>query len=125
LLATSQQKIIGNPKYLTWESLVDNSHEQVMTVSPNADYDRIMSLFTKTDLKGYSSDERFANMIDDGLHCFYVAHCDYFVTIDRRCSDKSKRVYKTLKISTEVMNPDEFINNISKTNVLSSSQNSA
>jgi hypothetical protein len=84
-----------------------------------------MSLFTKTDLKGYSSDERFANMIDDGLHCFYVAHCDYFVTIDRRCSDKSKRVYKTLKISTEVMNPDEFINNISKTNVLSSSQNSA
>ena len=29
--------------------------------------------------KGYKSDDRFSNMIDDSLHVSYAAHCDYFI----------------------------------------------
>lgn len=108
MLNNAQQKIIGKPNYLNWEQLVDRSAAQFKSTSTNADYDKIMSLFTTTDLKGYSPDERFANMIDDALHCFYAAHCDYFVTIDKRCSNKARKVYEKLKLNCSVLTPQEF-----------------
>ncbi|MBN8674517.1 MAG: hypothetical protein J0L56_10300 [Chitinophagales bacterium] len=108
-LLMKNQQIIGKPAYLTWDNMVDKAYEQTKVATKNAAYDRILGQFTSTDIKGYSADERFANMIDDGLHCFYAAHCDYFITIDKRCADKSKRTYQTLKIQCKVVSPEEFV----------------
>jgi len=108
-LLLKNQQIIGKPEYLSWEKLVDKSINQTKITSPNASYDQILNLFTTTDLKGYSPDERFANMIDDALHTFYAAHCNYFITIDKRCTDKAKMVYQKLKINCEVITPQEFL----------------
>jgi hypothetical protein len=114
-LLNDAQKNLGRPEYLNWDQLVDHSAVQFKGTSPNAAYDRIMNLFTTTDLKGYSPDERFANMIDDALHCFYAAHCNFFITIDRRCSDKSKKVFEKLKLTCSVLTPKEFDSFLSST----------
>ena len=108
MIVKSQQKVIGKPAYLDWEKLVDDSSVNFKDTSANGAYDRVVNLFTTTDLKGYRQDERFANMIDDALHCFYAAHCDYFVTIDKRCADKAKKVYEKLKLNCLVVTPAEF-----------------
>lgn len=79
------------------------------TLTSNPAYDKIFDLFTKTDLKGYNQDERFANLIDDALHVIYAAHCDYFVTIDNRCYEKALKVFHQLKIETKVMKPEDFV----------------
>lgn len=107
MLNNADNNIIGNPKYLTWDEMWDSIDLKTKS-SKNLDYDKIMGLFTTTDLKGYRADERFANLIDDALHCFYAAHCDYFITLDSRCYDKAKLVYKKLNIGTLVFTPLEF-----------------
>jgi hypothetical protein len=107
LFASAEANLSKKPAYLSWDELWDFSAPKFKD-STNLDYDKIMKLFTTTDLKGYRQDERFANMIDDALHCFYAAHCDYFITLDARCADKSKLVYEKLKISTKVFSPSEF-----------------
>ncbi|RZJ89295.1 MAG: hypothetical protein EOO20_11380 [Chryseobacterium sp.] len=99
---------LDKPKYLTYDEMWDGL-EPAQKPSPSPVYDKIMHLFTTTDLKGYHRDERFANLIDDSLHCFYAAHCDYFITIDQRCYDKAKIVYDKLKIKTKVLKPNEFV----------------
>jgi hypothetical protein len=95
------------PEFLTWDDLWDKLEPQFKP-SQNVYYDKIMSMFTKTDLKGYRQDSKFANLLDDALHCFYAAHCHYFITIDARCYDKAKLVYEKLKISCLVFTPAEF-----------------
>jgi len=86
-----------------WDKLEPN-----FKPSANAYYDKVMGLFTTTDLKGYRQDNKFANLLDDALHCFYAAHCQYFITIDKRCYDKAKLVYGKLKINCKVFTPVEF-----------------
>lgn len=96
------------PKYLTWDGLFDVMTPKFNT-SSNANYNKIVGLFTSTDLKGYQKDERLSNMLDDALHTFYAAHCDCFITNDKRCIAKAKLVYEKLGIGTTVFNPTEFI----------------
>jgi len=108
LYNAAQNKFLVTPKYLTWDEMWEEANPKVQTTKNNP-YDKILNLFTTTDLKGYRQDEKFANLIDDALHCFYGAHCNYFLTIDGRCFDKSQKVYEELKISTIVLKPEEFI----------------
>lgn len=107
LVQNTHTKIIGLPAQLTWDTVWDHITPDFKE-SSNPSYDKIVNLFVTTDLKGYKQDERFANLVDDALHCFYAAHCHYFITIDGRCYDKAKKVYDTLGISTKVMKPEEF-----------------
>lgn len=107
LFNSAESNLSGKTKYLTWDELWDHASPKFKD-SANHDYDKVMKLFTTTDLKGYRQDERFANMIDDGLHCFYAAHCDYFITIDKRCADKARLVYDKLGVATAVFSPAEF-----------------
>jgi hypothetical protein len=99
------------PGYLTYEEIYDKSIPDFKP-SENLDYDKIINLFTKLDMSGVNSDEKFQNMFDDSLHTFYAAHCDYFITIDKKCHAKATEVYKRLEISTQVMFPEEFIQHI-------------
>ena len=51
-------------------------------------------------------------MIDDALHVFYGAHCDYFLTIDDKCYYKAAETYYKLGINTKALKPNEFVNNL-------------
>lgn len=102
------------PGYLTYEEMYDKSVPDFKP-SENPEYDKIINLFTKLDMSGVNSDEKFQNMFDDSLHTFYAAQCDYFITIDKKCHAKAKEVYKRLKISTQVMFPEEFIEHLNMT----------
>lgn len=113
LINETEQKVTDPPKYLSWDSMWETLELSTKSkTSHNPDYDKIVSLFTTTDLKGYRQDERFANLIDDALHCYYAGHCDYFITLDKRCYDKAKLVFDKLEITTKVFLPDEFVASI-------------
>jgi len=88
----------------SWEQYIPESKS-----SKNKAYNKITDEYFKFDMKGYKSDEKFENMIDDSLHTFYGAHCEVFVTRDDKCHYKATEVYKKLKIPTQVMKPDEFV----------------
>jgi hypothetical protein len=104
----ADNEIIGKPEYLQWDKAWDDLGAK-FKVYKNPQADKVIGLFTTMDLKGYRQDERFANMIDDALHCFYAAHCDYFLTLDKRCADKAILVYNKLKIATKVIEPSGLI----------------
>ncbi|MGF6847489.1 hypothetical protein QFZ51_002724 [Chitinophaga sp. W3I9] len=108
LYQVMHNKIIGTPKSIAWDDIWDLATPDFKP-SSNVFYDKIIHLFTTTDLKGYNQDERFANLLDDALHCFYAAHCECFVTLDLRCANKAKLVYNKLKIPAKVVTPLEYI----------------
>jgi len=99
---------IDGPKYLAWDEAWEKTKPNFKP-SSNPSYDKVVDLFTTTDLKGYRQDERFANLIDDALHAFYASHCEYFLTIDKRCADKARKVFETLKLPTKVMEVPQFL----------------
>lgn len=96
------------PKYLD----IDTLFEQVKTTNTTgvaSAYDKFFDVFFRYDLKGYKGDNQFPNMIDDALHSYYAAHCDYFITNDDRCKYKAEKTYERLKITTTVLTAKEFI----------------
>jgi hypothetical protein len=111
--AAAAQETGGSPLYLTWDQLWEQATPKFKPLA-NAMYGQIVDLFTTTDLKGYRQDERFANLIDDALHAFYGAHCDYFLTLDKRCADKAVSVYKKLLIDTKVRDVTGFFTDYKK-----------
>jgi hypothetical protein len=96
----AESTLTAQPKHISWDDQWDEI--DLGYKSSNPTFDKIFDLFTKTDLKGYRQDERFANLIDDALHTFYGAHCDYFITLDSRCFDKAVKIYQKLNIQTKV-----------------------
>lgn len=78
----------------------------------NEIYDLVISTYYGIDLQGFKSDDRFPNMIDDGLHTFYGSQCDYFLTLDDKCLYKSKETYRKLGILTKVFTPEEYVNEV-------------
>jgi hypothetical protein len=111
-ITNTEQQLIGQPEYLKWDDVWEDLGKK-FNASYNPQANQVMGLFTTTDLKGYRQDERFANMIDDSLHCFYAAHCDHFLTLDQRCFDKTILVYNKLKIATKVTTPEIFVEELS------------
>ncbi len=86
-----------------WEKFVPKNK-----TSDNPAFQKITDLYYKTDLSGYKSDERMANMIDDSIHVYYGSQCDYFVTIDDRCFSKASKIYSTLNVPTVVCKPEDL-----------------
>ncbi len=99
-LTTKPEHLIYND---SWEE-----YSPKKSTSTNSEYQKITNTYIKIDLKGIKSDERFANLIDDALHTFYGAHCDYFITSDDRCYYKAIETYKILGIKTQVVKPENF-----------------
>jgi hypothetical protein len=106
------EKSIGTPTYLNlveaWEK-----HAPKTKTSDNPAYDKIINTYCKLDFVGVKSDDKFENMIDDALHVFYGAHCNYFVTRDEKCHYKASETYHKLGIETRALKPSEFVYNIS------------
>ncbi|MBD8387417.1 hypothetical protein [Dysgonomonas sp. BGC7] len=111
-----QQKILKDinksmseiPSYLENDSFYEKYLPKTKT-SNNDKNQQITDTFFKLDIKGFKSDEKFANMIDDSLHTFYGAHCEYFLTIDDKCHYKATETYHKLGIPTICLKPYDFI----------------
>lgn len=79
-----------------------------------------MRAYSMLDMFGYKSDklpkqtDNFQNIQTDGEHAFFAAHCDYFVTADKKLRAKAQALYKKLNISTVILSPDEFISMLEK-----------
>ncbi|RZM28429.1 MAG: hypothetical protein EOO88_09010 [Pedobacter sp.] len=71
----------------------------------NSRFQLIIDTYYKLDLGGYMQDEKFENLIDDSLHVYYGAQCDFFVTNDDRCFAKATKVFEDLQIKTKVLKP--------------------
>lgn len=95
------------PKHLEMEDIL-NIYEPKNDQLKNKNYSKVLDLFYKTDLKGYKTDANYNNMIDDSLHTFYAAHCDFFITNDDRCLYKAKTTYDRLGIKTKVIKASEI-----------------
>jgi hypothetical protein len=112
----NQQKILGDldkkitklPSYLNYDESWQKYHPKTKT-SENSEYQKIIETYCKIDFSGYKSDDKFPNLIDDSLHVFYGAHCDYFITIDDKCHYKAAETYHKLGILTLAMKPNDFI----------------
>jgi hypothetical protein len=99
------------PKYLDMDALFEKVEIKKATGVESA-YDKFFDIFFRFDLKGYKSDNQFPNMIDDALHSYYAAQCDYFITNDDRCKYKAEKTFERLKISTVVFTASEFAETI-------------
>lgn len=101
------KSMAGIPTHLNFDDTFEKYLPKNKT-SDNPIYQRITDTYYKIDFKGYKSDEKFSNLIDDSLHVFYGAHCDYFITIDDKCLYKANETYRLLKIPTKAIRPNEF-----------------
>lgn len=110
-----QLEAVGNtegPNFLKMSS--DETYEWARSQtapkpSSNADYDLLINTYLKIDWRGFKSDERFDNMIDDALHTFYAGHCQIFITKDDKCHYKATKTFEELRIETKVFKPTEFL----------------
>lgn len=98
------------PRHL--ETDMDLLFEQII-IENNTGVSKTYNIFFETffrhDLKGYKSDHRFPNMIDDALHSYYGAHCDYFITNDDNCLYKAAKTYERLGVTTSVLTARDFV----------------
>lgn len=103
------------PKTMLNKSFTELYLENAKTeTSKNKDYSKIIGTFMQLDFVGYGSDRltdknQYDNLFNDALHCFYGAHCDFFITADKKTYKKTKAVYQNENILTQVMKPAEFI----------------
>ncbi len=83
-------------------------------ISKNTTYSKLTGIFMQLDFVGYASDKlteknKYDNLFNDALHCFYAAHCDFFLTSDKKTYKKTKAVFESEDIATKVMKPKEFV----------------
>ncbi len=100
------------PKQLTWNDVWESTVADAQNknkISENPVYQKITDTYVRINFQGHKSDEVFTNMIDDSMHVFYGAHCNYFVTLDDRCHYKAVETYKKLGITTQALKPKDFL----------------
>lgn len=103
----------GNTVPTHLELVLDGLFEQLKfdtSTGVSKTYNTYFETFFRHDLQGYKSDGRFVNMIDDALHSYYGAHCDFFLTNDDKCLYKTQKTYERLGIKTKAMFAAEFVN---------------
>lgn len=110
------------PKTMLNKSFTELYQDSTKTeTSKNKDFSKIIGTFMQLDFVGYGSDKltdknQYENLFNDALHCFYGAHCDFFITADKKTYKKTKAVYQSEDILTQVMKPVEFIEYIKQLN---------
>lgn len=119
VIAQFDESLSKIPSHLIFDKVWELQASKSKT-SDNPIYQKVTDTYFKIDFRGYKSDDRSPNMIDDALHVFYAAHCDYFVTIDDKCHYKANETYKSLGISARAYKPSEFLIMLNKTDKRSS-----
>jgi len=77
------------------------------------------AIYLTLDYMGYHSDKineknKPDNLITDIMHTFYGAHCDYYISCDKKAVAKASQVYKELKISTKATSPELFLEEVAR-----------
>jgi hypothetical protein len=72
------------------------------------------SYYHSLDLFGFrpeklSKKNTFENFNNDAMHSYYAAHCDVFVSDDKRTRAKASTIYEKFGIETKVFSVEEFI----------------
>ena len=81
---------------------------------PVSRYEFYTNAYLMLDMLGCKSDklpkptDNMQNIQTDAQHSFYAAHCDFFVTSDKKLSYKSQILYKQLNIATKVIEPQNI-----------------
>lgn len=73
-----------------------------------------ISAFMFLEMLGYKSDSPnngFNNLNNDMTHSFYAAHCNIFISEDKKLAAKSKALYEKFNIATNIYTMKEFIEN--------------
>ena len=82
-----------------------------------SNYSFFTNAYFSLDLLGISKEPskkvKFRNVINDGLHSYYGAFCDYVVSDDQGLLKKTRALYRLLKIDTKVIHIEEFIGHFS------------
>lgn len=55
-------------------------------------------------------EEKYRSRLHDVSHMIYAAHTNIFVTDDKKLNPKTKAIYSSIDVPTQVMNQKEFIN---------------
>ncbi len=84
-------------------------------------FDYFINYYISLDSFGFYKDKQLQNLIDDAMHAYYGAFCDYFVTDDNRTYQKAKAIYENFNIGTRVCKSEDFANEFYKENVISTS----
>ncbi len=73
-------------------------------------FDWFITRYNTLDIVGYKSDNKSttSNIVADAFHAFYAAHCDIFLSRDRRLKDKAKVIYEEFGIETLIFSEVEF-----------------
>lgn len=85
---------------------------------PANDYEFYTTAYLLLDMIGYKSDSlpkptnNMTNITTDAEHSFYSAYCDYFIVIDKKLSVKTKVLFNEFNVSTKVVTPNEFLEEI-------------
>ncbi len=79
-------------------------------------FDWFITRYYCLDLVGYKSDNNSttSNLITDAFHAFYGAHCDIFLSEDKKLKEKAKVVYEEFGIETIIWSANEFSEFIDK-----------
>ena len=88
--------------------------------SPITQFEFYTTAYLMLDMIGYKTDklpkatDNLQNIQADGEHSFYGGHCDYFVSMDKKLGVKSKVLYNEFNIDTKIIEPKDFISELSK-----------
>lgn len=69
-------------------------------------------------VRGKASKQKMMNLINDGRHAFFAAHCDIVVSSDNDFINKTRFMYLFCEIDTYVVHIDEFADVIASLNRL-------
>jgi hypothetical protein len=77
-------------------------------------FDRFVTRYNTLDLVGYKSDNKSStmNIVIDGFHAFYAAHCDILISEDKRFREKSQVMYHELGIETRIFSEKDFCDEV-------------
>lgn len=100
-------------KYNDFFDLVDSAFHDKDKITRFSYY---TTAYQMLNLVGYKSDEiipkkkkGLPNHLQDAMHSFYGAHCDYFVAMDKKLTAKSKALYEKFGITTKLIHPSELV----------------
>jgi hypothetical protein len=103
-------------KYNDFFDLVDSAFQDKDKITRFSYY---TTAYQMLNMVGYKSDEiipkknkGLLNHLQDAIHSFYGAHCDYFVAIDKKLTAKSKALYEKFGITTKIIHPSELIDEL-------------
>lgn len=107
------------PKTILNKSFTELYDEHHTPISKSKDYDRITGIYMQLDLVGFNPDKinnknEYENLFNDAMHCYYAAHCDYYITNDNKNIKKSRATYEGEEIRTIVYDLEGFFEELNE-----------